>query len=169
MSDCRPKMSSLVSEVVAPAKNHPLQNFLSKYLFRDNYLWQPSIDLISSCRHCGIWKRSNNSGFSISSISARFPVLIPVKIEPNGSGRDFILIFWSREGTPLPPANLPDKISANFAGPRWPKGRHWADLLPKVKDKGDGGRVSQELKVTLLHSKIVIFVRNIELLERHPQ
>jgi len=27
---------------------------------------------------------------------------------------------------------------------------------------------SQELKVTLLHSKIVIFVRNIEL-ERHPQ
>jgi len=28
--------------------------------------------------------------------------------------------------------------------------------------------LSQELKVTLLHSKIVIFVRNIEL-ERHPQ
>jgi len=46
------------------------------------------------------------------------------------------------------------------------KGHLWADLLPKVKlDRREGKwvrnrrTVSQELKVTLLHSKIVIFVK----------
>ena len=79
---------------------------------------------------------------------------------------DFILIFWSRKRTSASCQYTWQNIRHLCWTKLAKKGHLWADLLPKVKlDKRRGEwvrnrrTVSQELKVTLLHSKIVIFVK----------
>lgn len=109
------------------------------------------------------WNR-NRFGFSISSISARFPVCV---IEDWAQWKRNATSSWFSDlaSGPLPPANTPDKISATSAGPSWPK-KVTSELISCQKWSWTEGKwvrnrrtVSQELKVTLLHSKIVIFVK----------
>ena len=141
-------------------------------------IWKPPIDLIHSCRNGWIWGRDQIRSDSQCLQFQLDSLYVSLKIErPMEAEGDFILIFWSplkRSSLRLLPIYL-TKYPPPLLDQVDPKRSPWADLLPKVKqDRREDGRVanrdtaSQELKVTLLHSKIVIFVRNIEL-ERHPQ